>query len=50
MVLDQDLTHIADWIKQAPTRKVYILATYTATLDLRRVFGEQGWLEKSDAQ
>ena len=48
--MDQDLTHIADWIKKAPTRKVYILATYTATLDLRRVFAEQGWIKEGASE
>lgn len=48
-VIDQDLTHIAQWIKNAPTDKVYILATYTATLDLRRIFAEQGYLKEGMA-
>ena len=45
-ITDQDLTHIADWIQKAPTEKIYILATYTATLDLRRTFAEQGYLKE----
>lgn len=47
--IDQDLTHIADWIAAAPTDKVYILATYTATLDLRHTFAEQGYLKEGMA-
>lgn len=44
--LDQELSHIAEWIAQVPTKKVYILATYTAVLDLRRVLAEQGYLKE----
>ena len=47
--IDQDLNHIADWIAAAPTDKVYILATYTATLDLRHTFAEQGYLKEGMA-
>lgn len=47
--IDQELSHIADWIAKAPTEKVYILATYTATLDLRHTFAEQGYLKEGMA-
>lgn len=47
--IDQDLANIADWIAKAPTEKVYILATYTATLDLRHTFAEQGYLKEGMA-
>lgn len=47
--IDQDLSHIAEWIASAPTDKVYILATYTATLDLRHTFAEQGYLKEGMA-
>lgn len=47
--IDQELSHIAEWIAGAPTDKVYILATYTATLDLRRTFAEQGYLKEGMA-
>ena len=47
--IDQDLSHIAEWIASAPTEKVYILATYTATLDLRHTFAEQGYLKEGMA-
>ena len=45
-VIHQDLTQVAEWIKQAPTDKVYILATYTATLELRHIFTQQGYLKE----
>ncbi|MDO4281926.1 MAG: Mur ligase family protein [Peptococcaceae bacterium] len=48
-IINQDLSAIAEWIKEAPTRKVYILATYTATLDLRRTFAEQGYIKEGMA-
>ena len=47
--IDQELANIADWIAKAPTEKVYILATYTATLDLRHTFAEQGYLKEGMA-
>ena len=47
--IDQELSHIDEWIAQAPTEKVYILATYTATLDLRHTFAEQGYLKEGMA-
>lgn len=49
-VLEQDLSKLADLIKQAPTHKVYILATYTATLDLRHVLAEQGYLKEGKSR
>ena len=45
-VTNQDLNQVADWIKQTPTEKVYVLATYSATMELRHVFTQQGYLKE----
>lgn len=40
-----DLTKVIDEIKSAPTEKVFILATYTAVLELRKELANQGYLK-----
>lgn len=40
-----DLTKVIDEIKSAPTEKVFILATYTAVLELRKELTNQGYLK-----
>lgn len=40
-----DLTQVVQAIKQAPTEKVYILATYTAMLQFRKLLDTQGYLQ-----
>lgn len=43
--IETDIDKLAGLIAQAPHRKVHILATYTALLDLRAKFREQGFVE-----
>ncbi len=37
---------LIDWIRKAPTKKVNVLATYTALLDLRKDFAKEGYLKE----
>lgn len=37
---------LINWIKQAPTKKVNVLATYTALLELRKDFAKEGYLKE----
>ena len=43
---EPDLTKIIDKIKQMPTEHVYILATYTAMLQLRKLLAEKEYIKK----
>jgi UDP-N-acetylmuramoyl-L-alanyl-D-glutamate--2,6-diaminopimelate ligase len=40
-----DLSHGVEAIKSVPTDKVYILATYTAMLQLRAELADKGYIE-----
>lgn len=40
------LTKVVEQLKQLPTKKVYILATYTAMLQLRKLLAEQGFIKE----
>lgn len=42
---EPDLTKVVDRIKQLPTDQVYLLATYTAVLQLRKILAEQGYIK-----
>ena len=37
---------LIDWICKAPTKKVNVLATYTALLNLRKDFAKEGYLKE----
>ena len=37
---------LIDWIRKAPTKKVNVLATYTALLNLRKDFAKEGYLKE----
>lgn len=41
----EKLTDVVDFIKGMPTNHVYVLATYTAVLQLRRLLSEEGYIE-----
>lgn len=43
---EPDLTKVVDQIKKMPTEHVYILATYTAVLQLRKLLAEKKYLQK----
>ena len=43
---EPDLTKVIDKIKQMPTEHVYILATYTAMLQLRKLLAEKEYIKK----
>lgn len=43
---EPDLTKVIDKIKQMPTEHVYILATYTAMLQLRKLLAEREYIKK----
>ncbi|UDM31768.1 Mur ligase family protein [Lentilactobacillus laojiaonis] len=40
-----ELNKVVDAIKNQPTEKVYILATYTAMMQLRKMFAEKGYIK-----
>lgn len=42
---EPDLTHVIAKIKEMPTKHVYILATYTAVLQLRKQLAEKGYIK-----
>ena len=42
---EPDLTQVIDKIKETPTEHVYILATYTAVLQLRKQLAEKGYIK-----
>ena len=42
---EEKLSDVVNSIKQMPTRHVYVLATYTAVLQLRKLLNEQGYLK-----
>lgn len=43
---EPDLTKVVDKIKQMPTKHVYILASYTAMLQLRKLLAEKEYIKK----
>lgn len=45
-IIEPDLSKVIDKIKNLPTQKVYILATYTAVLQLRKQLAEQGYIKE----
>lgn len=45
LIRESDLEKIASHISSLPTRQVYVLATYTALLDLRKVLSSQGYMK-----
>lgn len=45
-IIEPDLTKVIEKIKVLPTKKVYILATYTAVLQLRKQLAEQGYIKE----
>lgn len=45
-IIEPDLTKVIEKIKAFPTEKVYILATYTAVLQLRKQLAEQGYIKE----
>lgn len=42
---EPDLSKVIDKLKQMPTKHVYVLATYTAVLQLRRQLAEEGYIK-----
>ncbi len=45
-IIEPDISKIAAKIKELPTTKVYVLATYTAVLQLRKQLAEQGYIKE----
>ncbi len=43
---EADLTNVVNKIKQMPTKHVYVLASYTAMLQLRKMLTEKGYIKK----
>lgn len=41
----QDLKEAVDYIQHMPTKKVYVLATYTAMLQLRKMLADEGYIK-----
>ena len=48
LVEKQDITDVIEAIKQAPTQHVYILATYTAVLALRKELTQAGYIKEEN--
>lgn len=44
-LVEPDLNKVVDMIADIPTEKVYILATYTAMLSLRKIFSSKGLID-----
>lgn len=44
-IIEPDLTKVPELISKMPTEKVYICATYTAMLQLRKMFADQGFIK-----
>ena len=44
-LVEPDLDKVVATIPKAPTKKVYILATYTAMLSLRKTFAAKGFIK-----
>ena len=44
ILVEKNLNEITRCLQNLPNKKVYVLATYTAMLDLRKVFKEEGFL------
>ena len=44
-LVEPDLAKVVEMIPDTPTKKVYILATYTAMLSLRKMFAEKGFIK-----
>ena len=44
-LVEPDLDKVVEMIPKTPTKKVYILATYTAMLHLRKVFAAKGFIK-----
>ncbi|MEY8442293.1 Mur ligase family protein [Lactobacillaceae bacterium 24-114] len=42
---EADLTNVIDKVKEMPTKHVYILASYTAVLQLRKQLAEKGYIK-----
>ena len=40
-----DLKEAVNYIKQMPTKHVYVLATYTAMLQLRKMLADEGYIK-----
>ncbi|MBU3852098.1 MAG: Mur ligase family protein [Candidatus Paralactobacillus gallistercoris] len=45
LTITEGLDHVIDEIKQLPNNHVYVLATYTAVLQLRKLLAEQGYIK-----
>lgn len=45
-IIEPDLSEVVDKIKTLPTQKVYVLATYTAVLQLRKQFASEGLIKE----
>lgn len=44
-LVEPDLNKVVEMIDDLPTKKVYICATYTAMLQLRKIFASKGFIE-----
>ena len=44
ILVEKNLNEITRCLQNLPNKKIYVLATYTAMLDLRKVFKEEGFL------
>nr|WP_304611315.1 MurT ligase domain-containing protein [Secundilactobacillus kimchicus] len=45
-----ELPKVLEKIKQLPTQHVYVLATYTAVLQLRKLLADQGYIKEGMGQ
>ncbi|MGY3778539.1 Mur ligase family protein [Isobaculum melis] len=50
LIIKEDLEALVASFKDAPTKNIYVLATYTAVINLRKVLTEQGFLKGGQAE
>jgi len=45
-IVEPDLEKVVEQIKQVPTERVYVLATYTAMLQMRKILAAKGYIKE----
>ncbi|MDN6453023.1 MAG: DUF1727 domain-containing protein, partial [Lactiplantibacillus plantarum] len=45
-IVEPDLEKVVDRITELPTERVYVLATYTAMLQLRKILATKGYIKE----
>ena len=45
-IVEPDLEKVVERIKTVPTQRVYVLATYTAMLQMRKILASKGYIKE----